>query len=50
MIYMWTLKFLNKFRGYLMIRPASLDMSGVFSYEVYNVREIIIAIADGHGD
>jgi hypothetical protein len=37
MIYMWTLKFLNKFRGYLMIR--SLDMSGVFSYEVYNVRE-----------
>jgi len=30
-------KFLNKFRGYVMIRPASLDMPGVFSYEVYDI-------------
>jgi hypothetical protein len=54
-------KFLNKFRGYVMIRPESLDMPGVFSYEIYDIihrgkwsiiinGKIIIAIADGHGD
>jgi len=44
-----------------MIRPESLDMPGVFSYEIYDIihrgkwsiiinGKIIIAIADGHGD
>jgi hypothetical protein len=43
-----------------MIRPVSLDMPGVFSYEIYDITyrekwsiiingKIIIAIADGHG-
>ena len=43
-----------------MIRPASLDMPGVVSYEVYDILrrgewsiiihgKIIIAVADGHG-
>jgi hypothetical protein len=34
-----------------MTRPTSLDMLGVFSYEIYDIihGKIIIAIADGHG-